>query len=169
MLNDLWSVCTHSQCLQHCRIRTSGMWSGLFLRPEWYYLHGMQLCLMSCWVPALVAFQRFIEDYCPPPYQSVEKHLKVVLDKHISFITQCRSHSIPMGGAIRWLKATLTGVNSTSLTVLYTPTVLCNPLCLQRDTASIFVDLQYVSAENIYINVLLAFCIRSPCQLCVAG
>ena len=54
------------------------------------------------------AFQRFIEDYSPPPYQAVDKHLKQMLDRQINFITHCRPHSIAMGGTIRWLKRRLT-------------------------------------------------------------
>ncbi|KAL8435068.1 hypothetical protein ACSSS7_002738 [Eimeria intestinalis] len=55
----------------------------------------------------LTAFQRFIEDYSPPPYQAIDKHLKQMLDRQINFITHCRPHSIAMGGTIRWLKRRL--------------------------------------------------------------
>ncbi|PFH31179.1 initiation factor, subunit 2 family protein [Besnoitia besnoiti] len=58
-------------------------------------------------VAMLTAFERFIEDYCPPPYEAVDKHLKIALDRQINFITHCRPHSLSMGGAIRWLKKRL--------------------------------------------------------------
>eukprot|EP00920_Eleutheroschizon_duboscqi_P036465 GHVT01087866.1.p1 GENE.GHVT01087866.1~~GHVT01087866.1.p1 ORF type:complete len:351 (+),score=19.82 GHVT01087866.1:1049-2101(+) len=60
-------------------------------------------------VAMLTAFQRFIEDYTPMPYQSIERDLKVKLDQQINFITHCRPHSIAMGGAVRWLKKKLAG------------------------------------------------------------
>nr|PUA83331.1 initiation factor, subunit 2 family protein [Toxoplasma gondii TgCATBr9] len=58
-------------------------------------------------VAMLTAFERFIEDYCPPPYEAIDKHLKIALDRQINFITHCRPHSLSMGGAIRWLKKRL--------------------------------------------------------------
>ncbi|PHJ21820.1 initiation subunit 2 family protein, partial [Cystoisospora suis] len=58
-------------------------------------------------VAMLTAFQRFIEDYCPAPYEAIEKHLKITLDRQINFITHCRPHSLAMGGVIRWLKRRL--------------------------------------------------------------
>ncbi|XP_026191567.1 translation initiation factor eIF-2B subunit delta [Cyclospora cayetanensis] len=63
----------------------------------------------------LTAFQRFIEDYSPPPYQAVDKHLKQMLDRQINFITHCRPHSIAMGGTIRWLKRKLSTYASLQL------------------------------------------------------
>ncbi|KAF7458672.1 initiation factor, subunit 2 family protein [Cryptosporidium felis] len=59
----------------------------------------------------LIAIGQMLEDYYCPPYKSIEKHLKMTLDAHISFITTQRHHNIAMGNVIKWLKRQVSCIN----------------------------------------------------------
>ncbi|KAJ1607635.1 putative guaning nucleotide exchange factor eIF-2B [Cryptosporidium canis] len=59
----------------------------------------------------LIAIGQMLEDYYCPPYKSIEKHLKTVLDTHISYITSQRQHNIAMGNVIKWLKRQVCNIN----------------------------------------------------------
>lgn len=59
----------------------------------------------------LIAIGQMLEDYYCPPYKSIEKHLKMVLDTHISYITSQRQHNIAMGNVIKWLKKQVCNIN----------------------------------------------------------
>ncbi|KAH8741379.1 guanine nucleotide exchange factor eIF-2B delta chain [Cryptosporidium ryanae] len=59
----------------------------------------------------LVAIGQMLEDYFCPPYKSIEKHLKMVLDTQISYITIQRQHNIAMGNVIKWLKKEIANIN----------------------------------------------------------
>ncbi|KAL3129119.1 guanine nucleotide exchange factor eIF-2B delta chain, long form - mouse [Cryptosporidium hominis TU502] len=59
----------------------------------------------------LIAIGQMLEDYYCPPYKSIEKHLKMVLDVHISYITSQRQHNIAMGNVIKWLKKQICKIN----------------------------------------------------------
>lgn len=59
----------------------------------------------------LIAIGQMLEDYYCPPYKSIEKHLKMVLDTHISYITSQRQHNIAMGNVIKWLKRQVCNIN----------------------------------------------------------
>ncbi|KAI4838833.1 translation initiation factor eIF-2B subunit delta [Plasmodium brasilianum] len=55
-------------------------------------------------VDLLVALKSFIKDYTLPPYEPINRHMKVVIDKEINYIIMCKKHSISMGEVIRWFK-----------------------------------------------------------------
>ncbi|CZT98389.1 translation initiation factor eIF-2B subunit delta [Plasmodium falciparum NF54] len=55
-------------------------------------------------VDLLIALKSFIKDYTLPPYEPINKHMKVVIDKEINYIIMCKKHSVSMGEVIRWFK-----------------------------------------------------------------
>ncbi|KAK6589367.1 guanine nucleotide exchange factor eIFB delta chain [Cryptosporidium xiaoi] len=59
----------------------------------------------------LVAIGQMLEDYFCPPYKSIERHLKMVLDTQITFITIQRQHNIAIGNVIKWLKKEIANIN----------------------------------------------------------
>ncbi|ANQ07920.1 Uncharacterized protein PCOAH_00022100 [Plasmodium coatneyi] len=59
-------------------------------------------------VDLLTALKCFIKDYSLPPYEPINRHMKVVIDKEINYIIMCKKHSISMGEVIRWFKNMIT-------------------------------------------------------------
>ncbi|EEA07167.1 initiation factor 2 subunit family protein [Cryptosporidium muris RN66] len=59
----------------------------------------------------LVAIGQMLEDYFCPAYKNIEKHIKIVLDTHITYITSQRQHNIAMGNVIKWLKKQINSIN----------------------------------------------------------
>ncbi|CAA9987780.1 initiation factor 2 subunit family, putative [Plasmodium knowlesi strain H] len=59
-------------------------------------------------VDLLTALKSFIKDYSLPPYEPINRHMKVVIDKEINYIIMCKKHSISMGEVIRWFKNMIT-------------------------------------------------------------
>ncbi|SOV14758.1 initiation factor 2 subunit family, putative [Plasmodium gaboni] len=55
-------------------------------------------------VDLLTALKSFIKDYTLPPYEPINKHMKIVIDKEINYIIMCKKHSVSMGEVIRWFK-----------------------------------------------------------------
>ncbi|EUD67428.1 hypothetical protein C922_02134 [Plasmodium inui San Antonio 1] len=59
-------------------------------------------------VDLLTALKSFIKDYSLPPYEPINRHMKIVIDKEINYIIMCKKHSISMGEVIRWFKNMIT-------------------------------------------------------------
>ncbi|SBS82834.1 initiation factor 2 subunit family, putative [Plasmodium ovale curtisi] len=59
-------------------------------------------------VDLLIALKSFIKDYTLPPYEPINRHMKIVIDKEINYIIMCKKHSISMGEVIRWFKHMIT-------------------------------------------------------------
>ncbi|SCM23039.1 translation initiation factor eIF-2B subunit delta, putative [Plasmodium chabaudi adami] len=59
-------------------------------------------------VDLLMALKSFIKDYTLPPYEPINRHMKIVIDKEINYIIMCKKHSISMGEVIRWFKNMVT-------------------------------------------------------------
>lgn len=58
-------------------------------------------------VDLLIALKNFIQDYTLPPYEPINKHMKIAIDKEINYIIMCKKHSVSMGEVIRWFKCTV--------------------------------------------------------------
>ncbi|KEG03441.1 translation initiation factor eIF-2B subunit delta, putative [Plasmodium vinckei vinckei] len=59
-------------------------------------------------VDLLMALKSFIKDYTLPPYEPINRHMKIVIDKELNYIIMCKKHSISMGEVIRWFKNMVT-------------------------------------------------------------
>lgn len=58
----------------------------------------------------LQAFQESIKDYSTPPEKTFNRDLTAKMNTYVSFLIDCRPHSISMGNAIRFLKRRITSL-----------------------------------------------------------
>lgn len=61
-------------------------------------------------IAMLQAFRESIKDYSTPPEKNLIRDLTAKINSYISFLTDCRPHSISMGNAIRFLKRRITSL-----------------------------------------------------------
>ncbi len=59
----------------------------------------------------LTALKRVIADYVTPPQKELSRDLDATLKPHIDFLKQCRTLSVAMGNAIKFLRAKINSVS----------------------------------------------------------